>query len=63
MASVAIKLPSVRFYLIILRGEKTFGMFDDYKAYTWIRPIKEYNVDGVETVIEQIILEENSTML
>jgi len=63
LASIARQLPSIRFYPIILAGEKSFGMFDDYQSYSWIRPIKEYCVDGVETVIEQIILEENSTML
>lgn len=63
LANVAPHLPSVRFYPIILTGEKPFGMFDDYRSYPWIRPIKEYTVDGVETVIEQIIFEENSTVL
>lgn len=63
LASIARQLPSIRFYPIILAGEKTFGMFDDYRYYPWIRPVKEYSVDGVEEVIEQIILEENSTML
>jgi len=63
LASVTPHLPSVRFYPIIERGEKTFGMFADYSDYPWIRPLKEYNVDEVETVIEQIILEENSVML
>ena len=61
LASIARQLPSIRFYPIILTGEKPFGMFDDYRSYPWIRPIKEYSIDGVETVIEQIILEENNT--
>ena len=63
LASIARQLPSIRFYPIILTGEKPFGMFDDYHSYPWIRPIKEYSMDGIETVIEQIILEENCTML
>ena len=63
LASIARQLPSIRFYPIILVGEKPFGMFDDYRSYPWIRPVKEYTVDDVENVIEQIILEENDLML
>lgn len=58
MASIARQLPSIRFYPIILKGEKAFGMFDDYQAYSWIRPLKEYDEMSIESVIEQIASEE-----
>lgn len=58
MASIARQLPSVRFYPIILKGENAFGMFDDYQAYAWIRPLKEYDETSIESVIEQIASEE-----
>lgn len=63
LASIARQLPSIRFYPIIVSGEKPFGMFDDYRSYPWIRPIKEYDEAQVSTVINQIISEENSTRL
>jgi uncharacterized protein YjbI with pentapeptide repeats len=63
LASIARQLPSVRFYPIIDAGEKPFGMFDDYQSYPWIRPIKEYGEAQVDTIIAQIISEENSTRL
>lgn len=58
LANIARQLPSIRFYPIIVTGEKPFGMFEDYKPYTWIRPIKEYDADGLEAVIKEIIAEE-----
>lgn len=58
MASIARQLPSIRFYPIILKREKAFGMFDDYQAYSWIRPLKEYDEMSIESVIEQIASEE-----
>lgn len=60
LASIARQLPSIRFYPIILKGEKTFGMFDDYKAYPWIRPLREYDGTSIETTIDEIVLEEDT---
>lgn len=63
LASIVRQMPSVRFYPIIETGEKPFGMFDDYHYYQWIRPIKEYNEIKIETVIAQIVSEENDIKL
>lgn len=60
LASVAKQLPSIRFYPIIVSGERPFGMFDDYASYPWIRPLKEYNESYIEAVIEQIVSEEKN---
>ena len=60
LANIARQLPSIRFYPIILEGEKPFGMFDDYRSYHWIRPIKEYKETQIKAVIEEIISEENN---
>lgn len=59
LANIARQLPSIRFYPIILKGEKTFGMFDDYRAYPWIRPIKEYEGSSIKAVVEEIIVDED----
>lgn len=58
LASIARQLPSIRFYPIIISDEKPYGMFEDYKSYPWIRPIKEYVADDIETVIKEIVTEE-----
>ncbi len=58
LANIARQLPSIRFYPIIVAGEAPYGMFADYAPYTWIRPIKEYTEDDIETVIEEIVSEE-----
>lgn len=63
LASVARQLPSIRFYPIIVTGEKPFGMFDDYSSYPWIRPIKEYDEEDIDIIIAQIISEENDSSL
>ena len=60
LANIARQLPSIRFYPIIVAGEKPYGMFDDYQSYSWIRPVKEYDQDNVDIVIGKIISEENS---
>ena len=59
LASIARQLPSVNFYPIIVSGEKPFGMFDDYRSYPWIHPIKTYEELDIETVIFDIIDSEN----
>lgn len=58
LANIARQLPSIRFYPIIVAGEKPYGMFEDYKPYTWIQPIKEYSIDSLEPVIREIVAEE-----
>lgn len=58
LANIARQLPSIRFYPIIVAGEAPYGMFADYAPYTWIRPIKEYTEDDIETVIKEIVSEE-----
>lgn len=58
LANIARQLPSIRFHPIIVEGEKPYGMFADYVPYTWIRPIKEYAVNDIETVIREIAAEE-----
>lgn len=59
LASIARQMPSIRFYPIIEVGERPFGMFEDYRSYPWILPIKEYDKTQVEMVIAQIISEES----
>ena len=58
LANIARQLPSIRFYPIIVAGEAPYGMFADYAPYTWIRPIKEYTEDDIETVIKEIVSKE-----
>lgn len=62
VAKIAPNLTSVRFYPIIVNGEKPFGMFTDYQVYPWVRPVKEYYEDNVHSVIDQIIFEENNIL-
>lgn len=63
LASVARQLPSIRFYPIIVAGERPYGMFTDYEPYSWIRPIKEYSVNDVEAVIKGIVMEEQGDIM
>mgnify|MGYP005770686699 CR=1 FL=1 len=62
LASIVRQLPSIRFYPIILKGEKPFEMFDDYKVYPWVQPLKEYDQISIKAAIEEIVYEEGVTI-
>lgn len=60
IANFAISLPSVIVYPIIVDIEKEFGMFVDYAAYPWIKPITKYNNQIINQIIDDIVKEQKS---
>ena len=55
LATIVPRLPSIKFYPIVLKGEKEYGMFEDFKAYPWVKPIQEYETIDIDCIIEKII--------
>lgn len=58
LANFTTSNPSITIYPIILKGEKSFGMFEDhYRNYVWIKPIQEYTNDTLTQLVKEIVKE------
>lgn len=60
LSAIVPRLQSVNFYPIILKGEREYGMFKEFKNRSWVKQIREYENNKVENVLEEIIASENS---
>ena len=60
LSAVVPRVQSVNFYPIILKGENEYGMFEEFKSLSWVKPIKEYKKIKIKDVLEEIISNENS---
>ncbi|MBQ7674179.1 MAG: pentapeptide repeat-containing protein [Alphaproteobacteria bacterium] len=55
LASFVRFLPSTPVFPILQDGESGYSMFNDYKAYSWVRPVKNYNNENLNNVVKEIV--------
>lgn len=56
IANIVTDNPSINIFPIVLSGEQPYGMFEDhYKAYPWVKKIKEYTNDNILQVVDEIL--------
>lgn len=58
LSAIVPRLPSVIFYPLILKDERKYGMFDDFKSYNWVKPIIEYEPQNLGDSLQIIINEQ-----
>lgn len=60
LSAIIPKLQSVNFYPTIIKGEREYGMFEEFMKLPWVKKIKEYEDNRVDDLLEEIIASENS---
>lgn len=55
LANIVTENPSIKVFPVVLSGENPYGMFEHYKAYPWVKKIKEYTNDNILQVVDEIL--------
>jgi len=55
LASIIPRLQSVKIYPLIVKGEKPYGMFEDFYAYTSVNQLIEYLPSEIDKLVSAIV--------
>ncbi|MCK4608164.1 MAG: pentapeptide repeat-containing protein [Gammaproteobacteria bacterium] len=58
LATIIHRLQSVNFYPIIVDGENEYTMFEEFKNFSWVKPIKKYNSIAIGQIVQEIVSDE-----